>query len=94
MNVRLGKFTAAVPHLEALTVLSPNDKYAWFYLAVCYTEEKEYEKAADVYENKVLMLDPKNVDVMNNLAYVYREMGNSEKALYWLLRAEEIKKNP
>jgi hypothetical protein len=28
---------------------------------------------------------------MNNLAYVYREMGDREKALYWLIQAEELK---
>jgi len=92
MSVRLGRYREAVPYLERLTRLSPEDKYAWFYLGVCYTEIKEYSKAIDVYENRVLKLDPGDIDVMNNLAYVYREKGDSEKALQWLIRAEEQQK--
>jgi tetratricopeptide (TPR) repeat protein len=92
INVRLGRFSDAIPFLERLTSQCPDDKYAWFYLGVSYTETKEYENAIDVYENILLKLDPENVDVMNNLAYVYREKGDNEKALYWLIRADEMQK--
>lgn len=92
INVRLSKFSDAIPYLERLTSQCPDDKYAWFYLGISYTETKQYEKAINVYENKILQLDPENVDVMNNLAYVYRENGDNEKALYWLIRAEETQK--
>ena len=91
MHVRLQRYAEAIPYLERLTTLNPEDQYGWFYLAVCYTETMQYGKAIDAYENRILPLDPDNVDVMNNLAYVYREMGDSEKALYWLIRAEESK---
>lgn len=90
--VKLRKYDAAVPYLERLTEQSPADKYALFYLGVCYTETGQYSKAIEVYENRVLKIDPDNVDVMNNLAYVYREMGDSDKALFWLMRAEEMQK--
>jgi tetratricopeptide (TPR) repeat protein len=92
INVRLNKFSSAIPYLERLTSQCPDDKYGWFYLGISYTETKQYENAIDVYENKLLKLDPENIDVMNNLAYVYREKGDNEKALYWLIRAEEIQK--
>lgn len=92
MNVRLGRYGEAIPYLDRLARLSPDDKYAWFYLGVCYTETKQYKKAIDAYENRMLKLDPENIDVINNLAYVYREMGDNEKALQWLIRAEELQK--
>ncbi|MGD9380506.1 MAG: tetratricopeptide repeat protein [candidate division WOR-3 bacterium] len=91
IHVRLQRYAEAIPYLERLTKQSPQDQYGWFYLAVCYTEVKQYGKAVDAYEKRILPLDPDNVDVMNNLAYVYRELGNNEKALYWLIRAEEVK---
>jgi tetratricopeptide (TPR) repeat protein len=94
MHVRLLRYTEAIPYLERLTEQCPDDQYGWFYLAVCYTETKQYGKAVDAYENKILPLDPDNVDVMNNLAYVYRRMDNNEKALYWLIQAEEAEKKP
>jgi len=93
MNVRLRRYDVAIPYLERLTTQCPDDQYGWFYLAVSYTETKRYKKAADAYENRILQLDPDNIDVMNNLAYVYREMGDSEKALYWLIKAKEVKEN-
>ena len=92
MNVQHGRYREAIPYFEMLAALSPEDKYAWFYLGVCYTETKQYAKAIDAYENRFLQLDPTNIDVMNNLAYVYREMGDNEKALQWLIRAEEQQK--
>ncbi len=91
LHVRLQRYSGGIPYLERLTERCPEDQYAWFYLAVCYTETRQYVKAVDAYENKILPLDPDNVDVMNNLAYVYREMGNNEKALYWLIQAEEVR---
>jgi tetratricopeptide (TPR) repeat protein len=94
MHVRLQRYAEAIPYLERLTKQSPQDQYGWFYLAVCYTETKQYGKAVDAYENRILPLDPDNIDVMNNLAYVYREMGNNDKALYWLIRVDEVKENP
>lgn len=93
INVRLSRYSDAIPYLERLTSQCPDDKYAWFYLGVSYTETKQYDDAIDAYENRLLKLDPENVDVMNNLAYVYREKGDNEKALYWLIRAEEIQKD-
>jgi tetratricopeptide (TPR) repeat protein len=92
MNVKLGRYRDAIPHLERLTMLYPDDKYGWFYLGVCYTETKQYRNAVDAYENKILKMDPENIDVMNNLAYVYREMGDNERALQWLIRAEALQK--
>ncbi|KPK63625.1 hypothetical protein AMJ83_06285 [candidate division WOR_3 bacterium SM23_42] len=92
ISVKLKQYDAAVTYLERLTEQSPADKYALFHLGVCYTETGRYSKAIEVYENRILKIDPDNVDVMNNLAYVYREIGDSDKALFWLMRVEEVQK--
>ena len=86
------KFDEAIGYFAKITELKEDDVYAWFYLGVSYTQKKEYQKAVDMYENKVLMLDPENLDAMTNLAYVYREMGNNKKALEWLTKAEKLQK--
>ena len=48
------------------------------------------KKAIDIYENKVLQLNPENIDAMTNLAYIYSEIGNSEKALEYLRKVEQL----
>lgn len=90
LYIRLEEYQNALVYLEKLTQLKPDDLLAWFYLGVCYTQLKEYEKAIDVYENRVLELDPDNIDAMNNLAYVYSEIGNTEKSLEYLMRVREL----
>ncbi|MCK4452839.1 tetratricopeptide repeat protein, partial [candidate division WOR-3 bacterium] len=75
-----------------ITEMKDDDLYAWFYIAVCSTQLKDYNKAIDIYEGKVLVLDPKNIDAMTNLAYVYREMGNNNKSFEYLQKAEKLQK--
>lgn len=86
------KYNESIALFDRITKLNADDAYAWFYLGVNYTQKKEYAKAVDIYENKVLALEPENVDAMTNLAYVYREMGNNKKALEWLTKAEKLQK--
>ncbi len=90
--IRKGKYQEAARNFERITQLKSDDITAWFYVAVCYTQLKDYPKALDIYETKVLTLDPKNIDAMTNLAYVYREMGNTKKSVEWLLKAEQLQK--
>lgn len=90
--VKMRKYDEATRLFQRITEINPNDAYAWFYLGVNYMQKKEYQKAADIYENRVLALEPKNIDAMTNLAYVYREMGNTKKALEWLTKAEKLQK--
>jgi tetratricopeptide (TPR) repeat protein len=86
------KYDESMYYFGKITEIKEDDTYAWFYLGVNHTQKKEYQKAADIYENKVLILDPENLDAMTNLAYVYREMGNNKKALEWLTKAEKLQK--
>ena len=92
INLKHKKYDESISHFKKITEVKEDDTYAWFYLGVNYTQKKDYPKAVDVYENKVLVYDPENIDAMTNLAYVYREMGNNKKALEWLTKAEKLQK--
>jgi tetratricopeptide (TPR) repeat protein len=87
---KFAQYQEAVEYFEWTTELKKNDVYAWFYLGVCYTQLKQYEKAINAYENNVLVLDPENINAMTNLAYVYSEIGNTDKSLEYLTRAREL----
>jgi tetratricopeptide (TPR) repeat protein len=87
---KFAQYHEAVEYFERATELKKNDVYAWFYLGVCYTQLKQYEKAINAYENNVLVLDPENINAMTNLAYVYSEIGNTDKSLEYLTRAREL----
>lgn len=90
--IRSKKYQEALGYFTKITQLKKKDLYAWFYSAVCYTQLKDYQKAIDIYEGKVLDIDPKNIDAMTNLAYCYRETGNNKKALEYLMKAEKLQK--
>ena len=86
-------FDQAAPYLEQVILLQPDDLHAWFYLGVCYAQCGHYRKAIDVFENYVLRLDPKNIEALTNLVYVYGEIGNHEKAIEYTLRLNALKEN-
>lgn len=88
--VRRGAFEDAMRNFETLTQSKPDDCAAWFYLGVCCTQTKEYVRAIDIYENKVLALDPYNSDAMTNLVFLYSELGDREKSMHYLERVEEL----
>ena len=88
--VQRGAFEDAMHYFETLTQSKPSDCAAWFYLGVCCTQTKEYERAIDIYENKVLTLDPYNSDAMTNLVFLYSELGDREKSMHYLERIEEL----
>lgn len=90
--IKMKKFKDALSNFEKITRLKEDDVYAWFYSAVCYSQLKDYKKAIDIYEGKVLELDPENIDVLTNLAYCYRELGNNKKALEYLMKVEKLQK--
>jgi len=92
INLKYKRFDESISYFKKITEVKQDDIYAWFYLGVNYAQKKDYPKAVDVYENKVLVYNPVNIDAMTNLAYVYREMGNNKKALEWLTKAEKLQK--
>jgi tetratricopeptide (TPR) repeat protein len=89
--LRQGKYEAAQGYFEKATQES-DELYAWFYVAVCHTQLKNYQRAIEIYETEVLRIDPKNVETMTNLAFCYRELGNTKKSLEYLMKAEALQK--
>ncbi len=82
----------ALGYFERITKLKEDDTYAWFYIGVCHQQLKNYQKAIDIYEGKILLLDPNNIDAMTNLAFIYRELGNNKKSLEYLMKVEGLQK--
>jgi tetratricopeptide (TPR) repeat protein len=90
--IKANKYKEALDYFTRSTKLKKDDTYAWFYAAVCHSQLKEYKKAIELYEEQVLVIDPKNINAMTNLAYCYREIGNNKKALEYLMKAEKLQK--
>lgn len=90
ISVTQGAYQEAVQYFETLTDLKPDDLAAWFYLGVCRTQTQEFEQAIDIYEQRVLRLDPHHVDAMRNLAYLYNEIGNREKSMEYIRKIDEL----
>ncbi len=90
--IRSKKYNEAIGYFERITQLKDDDLFAWFYIAVSQTQLKKFKEAIDIYEGKVLVIDPKNIDAMTNLAYCYREIGNNKKALEYLMKADQLQK--
>jgi len=90
--IRFKKFEEAKGYFERITQELPEDFAAWFYLGVCYSELKNYKKAIEIYEEKALPLAPDNIALLTNLAYVYREIGNTKKAYEYLMKVDSLEK--
>lgn len=90
--IRATKYEEALGYFEEITELKPDDLYAWFYIAVIHSQLKDYRKAIDLLEREVLVRNPKFIDAMRNLAFCYREIGNTKKALEYLQKVEKLQK--
>jgi tetratricopeptide (TPR) repeat protein len=53
---------------------------------------KQYSRAAELYE-QLLLYDPKNVDVHNNLGITLHYLGRSDEALSWLDKGVALDSN-
>ena len=88
--IRKKDHKAAAEYFKRATQIKDDDLYAWFYLGVCYMKLKEYEQAIHALENKVLHIDPAYVSAMQNLAFIYRELGDNQKSFDYLERVKQI----
>ncbi|MGQ9464551.1 MAG: tetratricopeptide repeat protein [bacterium] len=90
--IRKNRWAEARKYFDKLVVVKPDDFAGWFYIGVCYAQEKNYKKAIEIYEEKALPLEPTNIDLLTNLAYAYREIGNTKKAMEYLQKADKLLK--
>ena len=74
---------------KQLLAQNPKDVQAWISLGNDYFDSHQHQAAIDAYAN-ALALDPKNPDVLTDQGVMYREIGQSDKALANFLKANQI----
>ncbi len=90
--IRMNRWIEARKYFDELVTVKPDDFAGWFYIGVCYAQEKNYKKAIETYEERALPLEPENIDLLTNLAFAYREIGNTKKAMEYLQKADKLLK--
>lgn len=75
----LQKFELAATGFERVTALDASNTENWTSLGDCYVALKEWQKAADAYEES-LKLQPDNKSVMEQLVLLYNELGQKKRA--------------
>jgi tetratricopeptide (TPR) repeat protein len=68
------KYDLAMPYLEKLVEIEPDNLQALFFLAEAYNAIEEEDKLIGVY-GKILLFDPESVDIALNLGYLYTKRG-------------------
>lgn len=90
--IRMEKYEEAREYFSRATKLKDDDLFSWWYLGVTEMQMKNYEEAIKIFEGKVLVLDEKNIEALTNLSFCYRELGNKQKALEYLMKADKLQK--
>lgn len=97
------RYEEAIGHFKQAVDLDPSLINARVYLATAYA--MQYVPATDTEDNlrtansaieqykKVLEADPKNINSVKGIAYLYLNMKNFEEAKKWYKRASEIDPN-
>lgn len=91
------KFSKAVGVLEPASREQPDHSQLWINLGAAYlgnpvlAREEEQVKAIAAFEH-ALQIDPIAPSVAYNIGLIYRDMGESDKAIHWFRQA--VKHNP
>ncbi len=86
----LGKNRDAVTWLERWTALEATAPHAWELLADAYLRQKDLPKVADALDHWML-LAPTDAALAFRTGQAYLDAKNKEKALEFLIRADELK---
>ncbi|HAF27945.1 MAG TPA: hypothetical protein DCG75_02760 [Bacteroidales bacterium] len=85
------QFAKSANALSKAVELDPNDPVLRINLAMTYANLRKNKQAFEVMESIYMMdLDSKNTDVLINLAYLYRNMGQQEKAQLCITKAQQL----
>jgi len=83
-HARAGRYDRAVVELEKASALAPEDVQSRFFLALVYSAQKDFDKANREYEevlSRLVVQDPRNVELFTYLAQLYLAQGNLLKAV-------------
>lgn len=81
---RQGDLTAAILELKRVLELDKDNIQAHYMLALVYSTQKQYDKAAGEYEailTSMSQIDPKNVEIYGYLAQLYYSQKQYHKAI-------------
>jgi tetratricopeptide (TPR) repeat protein len=90
LAMTLGKGKDAITWLENWTALETTSMRAWQLLADAYLQAKNLPKVADALDHQ-LLLSPADAALAFRTGQAYLDAKNKEKALEFLIRADELK---
>lgn len=83
----------ALDELKIAAEKNPKDATPFLFIGMIKNDEKDYQAARDAYE-KLLAMDPKSSQALNNLAYIYSEyLDDLDRANELAQRARELLPN-
>ena len=85
---KMGQIETGQEYLEAWLTDNPDDDQVRFLLSDALIKRQQFDRAITEGE-KVLETNPKNAAVLNNLAWLYGEKGDTQKALEMAEKAYE-----
>jgi Flp pilus assembly protein TadD len=97
--IRMGKvhfrnrdYGMAEQNFRKATEVTPTDAEAWLGLAASYDQLRRFDLADNAYA-KLLTMQSRNAVIYNNAGYSHLLRGNTERARYYLLKANELDPN-
>ncbi|MHA1110325.1 MAG: SagB family peptide dehydrogenase [Promethearchaeota archaeon] len=83
------KYTECLVPIKEILKNMPDNGEAWTMLGYAYLYTGDKEKAREVFE-KVLTMEPDDVNTMYNLSCVHATLNNLEESIKWLKKAIEV----
>lgn len=83
-----GRIKEAVPYLEALTKISPDNVQVLYNLGIAYSELRQFDEAI-IRLKRAVQLEPTHAHAWTGIGVAYQRMGKSEQALEPMQKAVE-----